>query len=197
MIITIGRECGCKADEIGKMLSEKYTLPCYGKSKVLEYAREKELYDKYPYFFGEVPTDFLMSSLDENTIERVHNTPKDALGKLMKNQDCIVIGRTSNYVFRDREDSIRIFLCADIKYRIAQIAKKHDLPLHKAQKLVKETDERRTRYHHYYTGEAWGYAGNYDLCLDVSTLTKQGVMDVIGSYINSREIAINTKRGLR
>ena len=187
MIITIGRECGCGADEIGKMLSEKYTLPCYVKSNLLEYAKERELYDKYPYFFGEVPADFLMNSLDENVMERVRKTPKETLGKLMKDQDCIIIGRTSNYVFRNRKDSIRIFLCADIKYRIAQIAKKHNLPTHKAQKLVKETDERRSRYHKYYTGEEWGYAGNYDLCLDVSVLGIQGVMDVIDTYIKCRE----------
>ena len=197
MIITIGRECGCGGDEIGKMLSEKYILPCYVKSKLLEYAREKELYDKYPYFLGEIPTDFLMSSLDENVMERVRNTPKEALSKLMEGQDCIIIGRTANYVFKNRKDAIRIFLCADIEYRITQIAKKHNLPSHKAQKLVEETDERRSRYHQYYTGEEWGYAGNYDLCLDVSGLGKQGVIDVIDTYIKSRETERNTKRGLR
>ena len=197
MIITIGRECGCGADEIGKMLSEKYILPCYVKSKLLEYAREKELYDKYPYFFGEIPTDFLMSSLDENVMERVRNTPKEALSKLMEGQDCIIIGRTANYVFKNRKDAIRIFLCADIEYRITQIAKKHNLPSHKAQKLVEETDERRSRYHQYYTGEEWGYAGNYDLCLDVSVLGIQGVMDVIGTYIKCRETERNSKRGQR
>ena len=197
MIITIGRECGCGGDEIGKMLSEKYILPCYVKSKLLEYAREKELYDKYPYFWGEIPTDFLMSSLDENVMERVRNTPKEALSKLMEGQDCIIIGRTANYVFKNRKDAIRIFLCADIEYRITQIAKKHNLPSHKAQKLVEETDERRSRYHQYYTGEEWGYAGNYDLCLDVSVLGIQGVMDVIGTYIKCRETERNSKRGQR
>ncbi|MDD6811477.1 MAG: cytidylate kinase-like family protein [Lachnospiraceae bacterium] len=193
MIITIGRECGCGADEIGKMLSEKYMLPCYSKSKLVEYAGERGLYDKFPYFFGEFPTEFLMSSIDESMMERVRNTPKETLGKLMEGQDCIIIGRTSNYVFRNREDSIRIFLCADIKYRIAQIAKKHDLSLRKAQKLVEETDERRRRYHQYYTGEEWGYAGNYDLCLDVSVLGIQSVLDVISAYINSREREKNRK----
>lgn len=197
MIITIGRECGCGADEIGKMLSEKYMLPFYAKSKLLEYAKESGLYDKFPYFFGEVPTDFLMSSLDENVMEHVRNTPKETLGKLMKDKDCIIIGRTSNYVFKNREDAVRIFLCADIKYRIAQIAKKHDLPLHKAQKLVEETDERRSRYHQYYTGEEWGYAGNYDLCLDVSALGIQGVMDVIGTYMECREAEKKSKRESR
>lgn len=184
MIITIGRECGCGADEIGKLISEKYMLPFYAKSELVEYARKRELYDKYPYFFGEVPTEFLMGSLDESVMGRVRNTPKETLGELMKGQNCVIIGRTSNYVFKNREDSIRIFLCGDIKYRIEQIAKKHELSLHKAQKLVEKTDERRRQYHRYYTGEEWGYAGNYDLCLDVSRLGIQGVMDVMDAYIN-------------
>lgn len=187
MIITIGRECGCGADEIGKMLSEKYQLPCYMKSNIIAYAKEKGLYDRFPYFFGEVPIDFLMSSLDENIMERVRNTPREALGKLMEDQDCIIIGRTSNYAFKNREDSVRIFLCADIIYRIAKIEKTHNVSTQKAQKIVEETDEKRRRYHQYYTGEEWGYAGNYDLCLDVSALGMQGIMDVIGTYIKYRE----------
>ena len=187
MLITIGRECGCGADEIGKMLSEKYQLPCYMKSNIIAYAKEKGLYDRFPYFFGEVPIDFLMSSLDENIMERVRNTPREAFGKLMEDQDCIIIGRTSNYAFRNREDSVRIFLCADIIYRIAKIEKTHNVSTQKAQKIVEETDEKRRRYHQYYTGEEWGYAGNYDLCLDVSALGMQGIMEVIGTYIKYRE----------
>ena len=68
MIITIGRECGCGADEIGKMLSEKYMLPFYARSELLDYAKERGLYDQFSYFFGEIPVDFLMSSLDENVM---------------------------------------------------------------------------------------------------------------------------------
>lgn len=60
---------------------------------------------------------------------------------------------------------------------------------------MEETDERRSRYHQYYTGEEWGYACNYDMCLDVSVLGIQGVMDVIDTYIKCREIEKNQKRG--
>ena len=42
-----------------------------------------------------------------------------------------------------------------------------------------------------------GYAGNYDLCLDVSVLGIQGVIDVIDIYIQCHKIERNTKRGLR
>lgn len=195
MLITIGRECGCGADEIGKILSDKYGIPFYAKSELVKYAKEKGIYEKYPYFFGEVPTDFFMSSLDENVMERVRNTPKEALGKLIQDKDCIIIGRTSNFVFRDKDDSVRIFLCANLKYRIAQIAMKHNLSMDKARKLVEETDERRKRYHQYYTGEEWGYAGNYDLTMDVSELGIQGVINVVDAFITSRESERNLKRG--
>lgn len=195
MLITIGRECGCGADEIGKILSDKYGIPFYAKSELVKYAKEKGIYEKYPYFLGEVPTDFFMSSLDENVMERVRNTPKEALGKLIQDKDCIIIGRTSNFVFRDKDDSVRIFLCADVKYRIAQIAMKHNLSMDKARKLVEETDERRKRYHQYYTGEEWGYAGNYNLTMDVSELGIQGVINVVDAFITSRENERNLKRG--
>ena len=195
MLITIGRECGCGADEIGKILSDKYGIPFYAKSELVKYAKEKGIYEKYPYFFGEVPTDFFMSSLDENVMERVRNTPKEALGKLIQDKDCIIIGRTSNFVFRNKDDSVRIFLCANLKYRIAQIAIKHNLSMDKARKLVEETDERRKRYHQYYTGEEWGYAGNYNLTMDVSELGIQGVINVVNAFITSRESERNMKRG--
>ena len=195
MLITIGRECGCGADEIGKILSDKYGIPFYAKSELVKYAKEKGIYEKYPYFFGEVPTDFFMSSLDENVMERVRNTPKEALGKLIQDKDCIIIGRTSNFVFRDKDDSVRIFLCANVKYRIAQISMKHNLSMDKARKLVEETDERRKRYHQYYTGEECGYAGNYNLTMDVSELGIQGVINVVDAFITSRESERNLKRG--
>lgn len=195
MLITIGRECGCGADEIGKILSDKYGIPFYAKLELVKYAKEKGIYEKYPYFFGEVPTDFFMSSLDENVMERVRNTPKEALGKLIQDKDCIIIGRTSNFVFRDKDDSVRIFLCANLNYRIAQIAMKHNLSMDKARKLVEETDERRKRYHQYYTGEEWGYAGNYNLTMDVSELGIQGVINVVDAFIIGRESERNLKRG--
>ena len=35
----------------------------------------------------------------------------------------------------------------------------------------------------YYTDETWGYAGNYDLCLDACRLGVDGVIDIVLQYI--------------
>ena len=55
MIITIARQCGCMGDQIGKALAEKYFIPFYDKDAVCRLAKEKGLYEKYPYFYGEMP----------------------------------------------------------------------------------------------------------------------------------------------
>ena len=52
-----------------------------------------------------------------------------------------------------------------------------------AKKLVQATDERRAAYHKYYTGETWGMAENYDLCLNVSKLGTAGTIAMIEQYI--------------
>ena len=52
MIITIARQCGCMGDQIGKALAEKYFIPFYDKDAVCRLAKEKGLYEKYPYFYG-------------------------------------------------------------------------------------------------------------------------------------------------
>ena len=42
MIITIGRECGCGGNTIGRMLADNYGIPFYDKKAIIEIA----LYEK-------------------------------------------------------------------------------------------------------------------------------------------------------
>lgn len=83
MVITIARECGCDGDEVGKRLYEKYSIPCYAKAELIKLAKEKDIYDKYPFFFGELPVDVMMNSMAEDFQMRLYKTPKEALAKLL------------------------------------------------------------------------------------------------------------------
>ena len=38
MIITIGRECGCKGDTVGRALAKKFNIPFYDKKGIKELA---------------------------------------------------------------------------------------------------------------------------------------------------------------
>ena len=183
MVITIGRECGCAGDEIGKALADKYQIPCYARKEMIALAKQKHLYEKYPFFFGEMPADAMLHSVAEDFAERLYATPGKALGALFEGKDCIVIGRASDYAFRDREDAVSIFLCGDKKERIKRMMKKHDISERKAKVMVEDTDRRRRTYHNYYSGEEWGYAGNYDLCLNAVDLGVDGVVQMVDTYM--------------
>ena len=68
MKITIARQCGCMGDEIGQRLADEYGLTFYNKEHIVKLAKEKGIYDRFPYFFSEIPVNALMHSIssDEN-----------------------------------------------------------------------------------------------------------------------------------
>lgn len=188
MIITIGRECGCGADEIGKFLAEKYQIPFYARKQLEQLAKEKGIYDRYPFFFGEIPADTMLHSLSEEIEEQVRKVPKEVFSQLLQNQDCVIVGRASNYALQDCEDVISLFFSGTKAARIEKIAHSHGITKKKAKMIVEETDCRRCNYHQYYSGQVWGYAGNYDMCLDAIHLGKEGIANMVDAYYRQKKI---------
>ena len=185
MIITIARQCGCNGDELGKALAQKYNLKLFDKKAISKMAKEKGYFERYPDFYGETPMDMLMHSItvsEEDSL--LYSTAGKALKNVIDEDNFIIIGRCGNYVYRDDVKCISIFLSGSKIVREENIAKKHNISVRKAHNTVLQTDERRSKYHGYYTGEEWGMAGNYDLCINVDNLEVNELVEVIDSYIN-------------
>lgn len=190
MIITIGRECGCNGNKIGRALAEKYHMAFYDKSVISKKAQEMGLYDRYPDFYREVPGSTLMYtiSMEEDEESVLYETPKKALSGLIGTKDCVILGRCGNWAFKDRKDKISIFLTGDEKWRTENIARKQEISARSAKQKMSQTDERRKSYHEYYTGQTWGDAKNYDLCLNVTDLGVDGALAVIETYLQQSGI---------
>lgn len=187
MIITVARKCGCYGDTLGQELAKRYGIPFYDKERISELAKEKDIYDKYPDYYGEIPVNTLLYTISVTEEDDVlYDKPKKALASLIDGQDCVVLGRCGNYAFKDRKDKISIFLMGDDDKRIAHIAEKHGYSERKAANIVKETDDRRSSYHEYYSGETWGLSDNYDLCVNVSKLGFNKTLKLIEDYIDTR-----------
>ena len=187
MIITVARKCGCYGDTLGQELAKRYGIPFYDKERISELAKEKDIYDKYPDYYGEIPVNTLLYTISVTEEDDVlYDKPKKALASLIDGQDCVVLGRCGNYAFKDRKDKISIFLTGDDDKRNAHIAEKHGYSERKAANIVKETDDRRSSYHEYYSGETWGLSDNYDLCVNVSKLGFDKTLKLIEDYIDTR-----------
>ena len=53
-------------------------------------------------------------------------------------------------------------------------------------KFIQRTDKYRAEYYHYYTGQEWNDARNYDLCLNSERLGFEGCVEAIKAYIKIR-----------
>ena len=82
---------------------------------------------------------------------------------------------------------MKVFIHADIDYRIHRVAKRHDLTLAKAKDEVTKTDKKRASYYNYYTSKRWGEAAGYDLCLDSSVIGNENVVKMIEQFIEMKK----------
>jgi cytidylate kinase len=187
MIITIARECGCDGDLVGQRLAELYGLPLYDKRAIIQLAKENGVYDRMPNFFREKSINSLLYAIAAGGEVDMFQTPIRALKEVLGEQSCVLIGRCGNYAFRERADACRIFLFADREKRIAKIAQTHQSKYDRAEKMVEDTDDRRREFQKFYTGEDWGEAQNYDICLDVGAIGVEGTVRILHAFIEEKQ----------
>ncbi len=185
MIMTIARQCGCGAVNVGKLLAEHYHIPFYTRKSLMQMAQERGVLDEMETFFDERPVDellFAMSSYGEARRETTER-PLCTLAKMIGSENCIIIGRCGNYIFRQREDLVSVFLKGNIEERIADIETEQQMSYDEARDFVEQADDCREAYHKYYTGLQWGNAADYDLCLDSVRLGVESTAKMIEEYV--------------
>ena len=189
MIVTIARQCGCDGDELGEKLAKKLDIPFYDRRRLTELAIEKGIIDKHPNFFAENPVNSLLYAIasGENNI-KLTDVPKQIYDTLIGDGDGVIVGRCGNFAYKDAKNAVRIFLSGDLEKRIDRICEEHGYSNRKqGENLVKEYDDRRASFHKFNTGQAWGSARYYDLCIDVTRLGEEKSIELILNYIKMVE----------
>ena len=67
----------------------------------------------------------------------------DTIKNIAKEGPCIMVGRCADYALSDFEDSISVFIHADLDKRIRRIARKFELTDSAAKDRIQKTDKRR------------------------------------------------------
>ena len=83
---------------------------------------------------------------------------------------CVIVGSCADYILRDREDCLKVFLYADEETKENRIQEIYGEAGLKLKNRVKDMDVRRGLNYKYFTGQDWGKAQNYDLALNRGSL---------------------------
>ena len=183
-VITIGREFGSGGHEIGMKLAEKLGIKCYDKELLELAAKESGLCEELFASQDEKPTNSFLYSLVMDTYSlgytnsyvdmpinhKVFLAQFDAIKKLAERESCVIVGRCSDYILRDRKDVLNVFIHADFEYRKNRVVSVYGQNEFAPDKRTKDKDKRRIAYYKYYTDRKWADAKNYQLCLDSGVL---------------------------
>ncbi len=183
MIITFGRQHGSNGRDIAKELSRQLGIPCYDKEIVDEAASNsnfsREIFNSYD---EKRVSPYIVSTPHYSTFNEAFHLN---LQVVSEKGDCIFVGRCADYILRNREDLVKVFIYADYAFRVKTIMKRKDLSEEKARKLIREVDKDRGSYYKYYTDQVWGEVNNYDLCIDSGKIGVPGTVEVLKTYLNS------------
>ncbi|MBQ3073791.1 MAG: cytidylate kinase-like family protein [Ruminococcus sp.] len=200
-IITIARQFGSGGHEIGKALAEKLSIPFYDKELISLAAKESGIDAEVFENVDERATNSLLYSLsmglysfgnsfsamgDLPVNDRLYILQHKIIQKLAEEGPCVIVGRCADYVLRERTDCINIFIHADMEHRKERAIAIRGVDKARAEQVVNKTDKVRANYYSFYSGQKWGFAQNYDLCIDSTNLTTEQAVALVEAYISIR-----------
>lgn len=188
IIINIGRQFGGGGVAVARELGRKLGIPVYDKELIKKAAQESGFSAEFFEESDEKKRFFSLSSIFANRFSETENYMSDrgifkmqsqAIRTIAEQGSAIIVGRCSDYILRDLDFTLDVFLTSPLEVRAARISERTGLSLEEATALAEEKDKKREEYYNYYTFTDWGVASTYDLCLDSSILGIEGTADFI------------------
>lgn len=177
-IITISRQFGSGGRFIGEEVAKQLGISYYDKNIIEKIAEKSGLAPEYIEKNGELSPGgglfaYAFSGRDltgKSVEDELYEVQRKIILELVQKGPCVIIGRNADYILRDRDDVVNVFICGNQPEKQQRICKLYDVSEKEAIKLMKEVDKRRMANYNFYTDQKWGQASNYSLCLNSSQL---------------------------
>lgn len=191
MIVTIGCEYGSGGPEIGKRVAEALGIEYYNRDLVDNVVEKigvkRELVEqadtksnvKYEY-------DTKYGPRYANLTNRVIYTQFEVINKFAEKSSCVIIGRCSDYVLKDRKDCLNIFIYAPEDKRVESVMEQMNISEKEAREIVKYNDEQLHARYKYITGTERGDRHNRHMMIDSSVLGWEKTARYIEQLIDLR-----------
>ena len=177
-IITISREFGSGGRFIGEEAAKKLGIAYYDKNIIGQIAEKSGLSPEYIQENAELSPKkglfaYAFSGRDitgKSVEDMVYEAQRNIILELAEKEPCVIIGRNADYILKDRDDVLNVFIHGDMLEKIKRITGLYNVKEKEAVKMMADTDKRRRTNYNFYTDQNWGKASNYTLCLNSSQL---------------------------
>ena len=177
-IITISREFGSGGRFIGEEVARKLGVAYYDKDIIGQIAEQSGLSPEYIKENAELSPQkglfaYAFSGRDitgRSVEDMVYEAQRKVIREIAEKESCVIIGRNADFILRDRDDVLNVFIHGNKPEKVQRICKLYKVTEEDAAKMINDTDKRRRTNYNFYTEQKWGMAGNYTLSLNSSVL---------------------------
>ena len=168
-IITISREHGSKGKEIGRLVAERLQIPFYYKEMIAMAASESGLDTEFISNMNiDAPKILYDLYLSTDAMKQSIVAQETIIRKIADNGTCVIVGRAADYILRDYDNVIKVFIHAPIEFRINNIMQMYGDDYEAASENVKKSDYTRSSYYRNLSGNKWDNLKNYTFSIDSS-----------------------------
>ena len=201
-IITIGRQYGSGGRYVAKLLAEKLNIPFYDKELLVEASKDsgicQEVMETFDEKQGKRGFFSMMGNLQGRMDpagmylemplnHRIFLAQFDTIRRIADEGSCVIVGRCADYVLRDHQNVVNVFIKSPVAERIKRIVELYGVdPIH-AEENIRKADKQRAAYYNYYATGTWGNVDNYHLCVDTGALGIEGAVELILKAVEVRK----------
>lgn len=192
-IITISREYGSGGRQIGERIAKALDIPFYDKVLIDMIAQDCGMAAGYVEEASEKMTmaqAFNIATLGyysvSPVVENVQVIGEDifvAQSRIIKDLaekgPCVIVGRCADYILRDRDDVLNVFIHSDYNQRAKRAVEEYGIEEKNVASVIKKSDKARAKHYSFYCEKKWGNLDNYDLILNSGKFGLEKSVEII------------------
>ena len=199
-VISIGREFGSGGKYIGQELAKRFNIKCYDNElleKVSKYYNididmlksvDEKQKSSFWYSFA---TNYAFSEKDKSlpisAEDNLFLKQAKVIEELYEKEDCVIIGRCSDFILKDKPNIITVFIYAsDMDFKLNRKKDLENITVKEARNKINNIDKQRAEYYKHFTSNIWGDKNNYEICIDTSKVGVEETINILEQYIKIR-----------
>lgn len=202
-ILTVSRLYGSGGSEVAALVAKALNWPLLDNAVVdavaarmgLSVAEVRDREERVPSLVERLTSAMAMGSQEwmspiadtkRPTDEQLIEVTRHIIDEAIARGPLVVVGRGTQEMLAEREDTLHVFCYAPRKALIARTMQREGASAEEAARLVDETNRRRDQWVHLHWERDRRAHENYDLSVNTGRLGIQGAVDLIVSAARSR-----------
>lgn len=191
-VITVGCEYGSGGPQIAKMIADRLGIEYYNRDLVdkvvAQIGVDKGLVEEADTKIGvRYAFDTSYGVRYAKLSNRVIDAQFQAINDFANRSSCVIVGRSSDYILRNRDDVLNVFIYAPQEDEIAAVMKEKGIKnMRKAKEEWESVDKAQHARHEYITGKKRGDRHTRDMLINSSILGWDETADMIIDMIDRK-----------